>query len=81
MCRDIFLNNVPAKAYIAVVATRGPGMITALLFPPQNRPIISCTHRTARTRDEDKCSGGQGLTLDCTVCVGRVGAAAGSRNI
>ena len=29
--------------------------------PPQNRPIIVYTHRTARTRDDDKCSGGQGF--------------------
>jgi hypothetical protein len=34
MCRNIFLNHVPASAHRAVVATRGPETIIAPLFPP-----------------------------------------------
>jgi len=36
MCRDMFLNYIPAGAHRSVVATRGPEMITAPLLQVWN---------------------------------------------
>ncbi|MCD4779732.1 MAG: hypothetical protein K8S27_04180 [Candidatus Omnitrophica bacterium] len=36
-------------------------LLSLRLVQSYNHPIILCTHRTARVRDDDKCSGGQGF--------------------
>jgi len=79
--RDIFLNQIPASPRKAVVATRGPGMITALLFLPTTAPSSYAPTERPALGMRTSAAEARTLMLDCTVCVCRVSAAANSKNI